>query len=116
MEFNEIKKNWNQQSAGSKSIVSKENELLYQQIRGLEKRNHLLLFIVGFISLVACLALLFWAYLFLHYGEARMREMDIYPPFGWFIMFPFYVAIMGIYVIYRHFLRNKKSDFNQSLT
>ena len=116
MEFNEVLKDWNKQEATSRLDEQETIYLVRKHVRKLDRSNFLILFFSGFISLLAFLLLVFWAYLFLTIGAAEMRSMDIFPPFGWFILFPFYVMVTGLYILISQKSKRKKQRMYETVS
>ncbi|MBC3759162.1 hypothetical protein H7U19_12145 [Hyunsoonleella sp. SJ7] len=116
MEFDEVLKDWNEQNIEPKLNKHEVLQLINRNVRKHTRNNFWLLFISGTIMLLAFLSLLFWVYLFVNIGSGQMREMDIFPPFGWFILFPLYVFAISLHIIIRHISQKKKQrEFNQTV-
>lgn len=116
MNFEELQKNWNNQQDIPTLNEKGTSQLIKQRILKMEKSKKLLLFFSILAAFLAISLLLFWAYLFLTVGTIEMRKQDIYPPFGWFIMFPLFVALAGCISIYNYLSQGKKNNrFDQKL-
>lgn len=112
MNFKDLQQGWDKKQPVPVLDEQATSRLISQRIRKLDKSEKLLVFFYGMAALLAISLLIFWAYLFLTLGAREMRELDIFPPFGWFIMFPLFVALTGLFIIHNDISQKKK--YNES--